>query len=88
MVVAHKVAIVNVIMSDQPVSRVYLLAKFVKVLVLPSRFWHSYRNWYTDSVDFIFRLSFFTCVLFVPVEGFHNYLSRGVMMWKRTVEGG
>ena len=89
MVVAHKVAIANVIMWDQPVSRVYLFAMFVKVLVPLSCFWHCYRNWYTDSVDFIFHLSFFTCVLFgVPVEVFHNYWSRGEMMLKRTVEGG
>ena len=64
MVVAHKIAIANVIVSDRPLSRVYLFAKFVKVHVLHSSFWHSYMNWYTDSVDFIFHLSFFNCVLF------------------------
>ena len=36
MVVAGTVAIENVILSEQPVSRVYLFARFVKVLLLPS----------------------------------------------------
>ena len=44
-VVAHKVAIVNVIMSDQPVYWAHWFAKFVKVRILPSCFWHCYRNW-------------------------------------------
>ena len=87
MVVVGMVAIENVIMSDQPVSWVYL---FAKVLLLPSsRFWHCSRNWYTDSVDFICHLSYFTCSLFwVPAGVFHNWnMSRGVMVWKRAVQG-
>ena len=72
MVVVGTVAIENVIMSDQPVSRVYLFA-----------------NCYTDSVDFICHLSYFTCSLFwVPAGVFHNWnMSRGVMVWKRAVQG-
>ena len=83
MVVAFKVAIANVIMSSQPVSWICLLAMFMKVLFLPSRFWHCHRNWYSDSVDFIFHQSYFTCV---PVEVFQSW-SRWVMMWTRIVEG-
>ena len=83
MVVAFKVAIANVIMSSQPVSRICLLTMFMKVLVLSSRFWHCHGNRYSDSVDFIFHQSYFTCV---PVEVFQSW-SRWVMMWTRIVEG-
>ena len=40
-----KVVVAEVIMSDQPVYWAHWFAKFVSVLVLPSCFWHCYRNW-------------------------------------------
>ena len=44
-VMANKVVVAVVIMSDQPVYWAHWFAKFVKVRILPSCFWHCYRNW-------------------------------------------